>query len=80
MDDVSEAQNISSLGQHGHIYMTYTTSRQYKGVPEERGMFQEEGARNPNVSCLEARVRIQSLITRLRGGDQRHGGSKEYRQ
>lgn len=80
MDDGSEAQNISSLGQHGHMYMTYTTSRQYKGVAEERGMFQEEGARNQNVNCPEARVRIQPLMTSLRGGDQRHCGSKEYRQ
>lgn len=80
MDDGSEAQNISSLGQHGHMYMAYTTSWQYKGVAEERGMFQEEGARNQKIGCPEARVRIKSLMTSLRGGDQRHRGSKEYRQ
>lgn len=78
MHDVSETQNISSLGQHGHMYMAYTTSRQCKGVVEERGMFQEEGARNQKISCPEARVRIQPLMTSHCGGDQRHRGSKEY--
>lgn len=45
MDHGSEAQNISSLGQHGHMYMTYTILWQLKGVAEKRGMFQEGGGK-----------------------------------
>lgn len=76
VDDGSEVQNVISLGQDGDLYLTYSFSWKLEGVVDGGETFQEEEAKNQNVSassCGAACVLIVwDVVDGYCGSDKEH--------